>query len=588
MRTAAVVLSVLMIAACRSKSKPVRGSAREPPAADAATRARLDPPSAPGAMSANLAVVDGSLLLTWIEPAETRGVDGGVARRLRFSRLEAAGWSGATTIAESEQLMGNWADFPSVTGSSAGLVAHWAEKLGDDGYSVQLGRSSDGGKSWVRLGSAHSDDASQTEHGFVSFTAEEGATRAFWLDGRQLAGAEHGAHHAAGKAMTLRTASVGPSSAGTSEVVDQRVCECCSTSAAVTSNGPIIVYRDRSEDEIRDIAVIRLVGGKWTAPALVHRDGWRVVGCPVNGPAVAARGSRVAVAWYTYANDRSSVNVAFSSDAGASFGEPVEVDGPVDDRAPIGRVDVALDQGGDALVSWLASRREQAWLFVRRISPDRQVGAPMEVVATTAERASGFPRAQTVGDDLVLAWVETSKPSALRTVTIPTADVPAVSNAIAVPANTTVGSKLLAVGHAMPSYGASTLDGAEVPLSSLAGTPVLVNLWATWCDPCRQELPDLKQLYERHRARGLEVLGISVDKQRTTAEVKAFVERQKISYPIWHDAKDQASQTFGAALLPASFLFDRNGVLVWRRDGALREGDEELAKAIAGVLAAGH
>lgn len=129
-------------------------------------------------------------------------------------------------------------------------------------------------------------------------------------------------------------------------------CECCQTDAAMTTGGAIVVYRDRTEAEIRDISFVRRDDDGWTRPEPVHSDGWVVPGCPVNGPAVAAggpQGRQVAVAWFTASGNRPRVQVAFSADAGAHFETPVAIDA----ESPVGRVDVALDDAGDAIVTWL-------------------------------------------------------------------------------------------------------------------------------------------------------------------------------------------------------------------------------------------
>ena len=97
---------------------------------------------------------------------------------------------------------------------------------------------------------------------------------------------------------TVRSAVYDTSGKQISEApVDLRVCECCPTAAAVTADGPIIAYRDRSPKEIRDIYISRLVDGSWTEPVAVHNDNWHIAACPVNGPALSARGRSVAVAW---------------------------------------------------------------------------------------------------------------------------------------------------------------------------------------------------------------------------------------------------------------------------------------------------
>jgi hypothetical protein len=191
--------------------------------------------------------------------------------------------------------------------------------------------------------------------------------------------------------MALRTARVAGGAVSAEEVLDERVCECCQTGVAMAAGGPVVVYRDRSPEEVRDMAVVRRAGGGWSAPAPLHADGWRIPGCPVNGPAIAAAGTRVAVAWFTGAGQKPRVLVAFSADGGATFGAPVMVDG---DR-PLGRVGVALDPAGEAVVSWLAAVGKDAAIYVRRVrrvAADGRAAAPLRLAQTSQARASGFPR----------------------------------------------------------------------------------------------------------------------------------------------------------------------------------------------------
>ena len=546
----------------------------------------LDPPAAAGAMAPNLARLgEDSVLLTWYEPQE--GADAAEAWRLRSSRLEAGAWSEPATLAEGKGLVANWADVPSVArGGDGTLIAHWAERSSSESpyaYDVILGRSTDGGKRWERLGSAHSDGTA-TEHGFVSLVADGADVRAFWLDGRETAsGAGHAGHHGGGGAMTLRTATVGALAAG--ELLDARVCDCCGTSTAMTSEGPVLVYRDRSEDEVRDISLVRRTAGGWSQPVSVHADGWRVPGCPVNGPAVAARGRRVAVAWYTYAGEKPSVRLAFSEDAGASFQPPLEVDGPKGGRVPLGRVDVVLGEEGEALVSWLAAERDQATLLVRRVTAEGRLGAPVPLVETSAERQSGFPRMERLGDQLLFAWTETVRPTHVRVARLSLAEVPtAPARAEPETRASTAALAPLAAGQPAPEYTARTLEGQPASLAAERGQVVLVNLWATWCEPCRFELPELATLHERYAARGLRVVGVSVDSRRTASEVRDFVTRRQLPYTFWHDPEDRISGAFGVTTLPASFLINREGTIVWSHVGAVKADDPKLLEALEAVL----
>src|SRR5690606_34451461 len=118
-----------------------------------------------------------------------------------------------------------------------------------------------------------------------------------WLDGRNTSGGHH--DHQGGE-MTLRAAIVNPDGSLENEfLLDESVCDCCQTSSAMTSNGPVVVYRDRTETEMRDISIVRFDGENWTKPVTIHNDSWEIAGCPVNWPRVAAVENTVAVAWFT-------------------------------------------------------------------------------------------------------------------------------------------------------------------------------------------------------------------------------------------------------------------------------------------------
>ena len=131
--------------------------------------------------------------------------------------------------------------------------------------------------------------------------------------------------------------------------VDERTCECCTTGMTMTSTGPVIVYRDRSPAEVRDIAHVAKRGSAWTKPALVHADEWKIHACPVNGPQIDAIGKHAVTAWFTGAQDRGRAYVAFSGDGGLTFAKPVQID----EGKPIGRLDVVLLDEATALVTWL-------------------------------------------------------------------------------------------------------------------------------------------------------------------------------------------------------------------------------------------
>lgn len=354
----------------------------------------LPSPAGQGSGQPNLATApDGRVYLSWID----RLGEGRFA--LRFSRREGDGWSAPQTIAEGTNWFVNWADFPSMVVLPDGtLAAHWLVKRGAGAYAyeVNIARSFDGGKTWSQPLVPHRDET-LTEHGFVTmFPAKDGSLGAIWLDGREMKMGtdEHGS-------MTLRYATIRRDGTLVDEtVLDTKVCECCQTSAALTDNGPIIVYRDRSDEEVRDIYVIRWQRGRWSEPRPVHRDNWQINGCPVNGPSVAALGKRIAVAWFTAANDAARVRVAFSADAGETFSEPITVD----DGRPVGRVDVLLLSDGSAMVCWLEKLDEGGAVRVRRVWPDGKRAESVAIAPSATARSSGFPQMVRSGDRLIFAW----------------------------------------------------------------------------------------------------------------------------------------------------------------------------------------
>lgn len=358
-------------------------------------------PALPGAGEANLTVGPaGRVYLSWIDPLADS------SRALRFAVLGAAAWSVPRSIAAGRDWFINWADFPSLVAlSDRDLAAHWLVRRGaGHDYDLVIARSGDGGRTWGAAARPYRDDTGG-EHGFVSMWPDSaGRVGVVWLDGRKTAAAaparRRGDSTVAAEMLLLQAFVGVDGRAGAETELDGRTCDCCQTGAAVTADGPIVVYRDRSDGEVRDIFVVRRVHGAWTAPAPVAADGWRINACPVNGPAVAAEGRRVAVAWFTGANEARRVKVAFSSDAGATFGPPVVVD----DGRPVGRVAVVLLDGGAALVSWLEEAGGDAEVRVRRVEAGGSRGSSMTIAATGAARPSGFPRMVRGGNRVVFAW----------------------------------------------------------------------------------------------------------------------------------------------------------------------------------------
>lgn len=355
----------------------------------------------PGGGEPNLfATSDGRVLLSWHEPTE----GGGSALRMAVRTME--GWSEPKTIAEDRSFFVNWADFPSLIELTDGsLLAHWLEKTAKSTYAyhVMLSSSTDGGVTWSEPVRPHRD-MSPKEHGFVSMLPlPDGGAAILWLDGRAMAGGAGSGGHSSGSMSVRFTTMASGGTFGEELLLDDRTCECCQTAMVRTDDGNLVAaYRDRSDQEIRDIAVARLVDGKWSQPYRVGDDNWHFTACPVNGPSLSTAGSTVVIAWFSAPNGESRAAVAFSRDGAVTFGDPVRID----DGNPLGRVDIELLDGGAALVIWLEKVGGAAEIRARRVEASGVVGRSWTVAHTSQARRSGFPRMAHVGDEMVFAWTD--------------------------------------------------------------------------------------------------------------------------------------------------------------------------------------
>ena len=359
----------------------------QPAARPAFTIETLKAPSEGDSASPQITVSGGKTLLSWLERT-------GKQTALKFAERMATGWSAPIVVVASEHLITNFADVPSVRALADGsLVAHWIEMNGPDpeAYDLKIATSRDGGKTWSAPVSPHKD-GTKTQHGFASFFTVGTGLGLVWLDGRQTSGGKGD--------MTLRAATSIP--VKSDMLVASRVCDCCPTAAASTADGPIVAYRGRTTDEIRDIYVTRLEKTAWSAPVLVHDDGWKINGCPVNGPAIAANGRNVAVAWFTMQAGQGRAYVAFSSDAGRTFGAPVRVD----EAGSSGRVQVELLADGSAAVSWIELGKGPSQFRVRTVSAAGTRSRPADIALGVGTQ---FPRMGAAKGELVFAWTENSR-----------------------------------------------------------------------------------------------------------------------------------------------------------------------------------
>jgi hypothetical protein len=349
---------------------------------------------------------NGIVYLSWIEKT-------GKQSTMKFSSFVNDKWSDPAVIASGNNWVVNWADYPVISTSGGNnFLAHFLEKTDADKftYDIKLISSADSGKTWGSSKKLNNDDV-KAEHGFVSIIPYKGQFFVCWLDGRKTASEEnHGGHDGHHGEMTLRAAFIDKNGDKTNEwELDGKVCDCCQTTAAITNEGPVVVYRDRSDDETRDMSIVRYVNGGWTAPKTIHADNWQIKACPVNGPRADAIGNHLAVAWFSMKDKQGEVKVVFSNDGGVTFTDAIHIN----EDKPIGRVDIAVIDSSTALVSWM----EGSLIKAAKVHSNGKKESPVIIASSSEARSSGFPQMTKAGNSIFFAWTD-DKAKTIKTASI--------------------------------------------------------------------------------------------------------------------------------------------------------------------------
>ena len=333
-------------------------------------------------------------LLSWIENQNDS------VYTLKYAEYLDNKWTKAETITSGTDWFVNWADFPAIAENNGSILSHFLQMSAEGTYTYDIRMKMFPVKtsSWKDDFILH-NDGTKSEHGFVTMLPyKEDSFFVTWLDGRNTAG---GHDHGGEGAMTLRAAEITAQGLKVDELtLDHKTCDCCQTSAAITSNGPIVVYRDRSDDEIRDIYITRKIDSSWSEPRPIFNDNWKIAGCPVNGPSADAINNMLVVAWYTGASEMPSVKLVFSKNSGVSFDHPISID----EALTIGRVDVAMIDTENVLMSWVTSQDSRTVIKAVKVNVSGEKGEEVVVSELNPSRASGFPQLEIVDDKALFAW----------------------------------------------------------------------------------------------------------------------------------------------------------------------------------------
>lgn len=327
----------------------------------------------------------------------------GDSAAMLFAALQNNTWSTPSLIAAGNYWFVNWADYPTMAVADSGsMLASYLVKsdTGKFTYDIHLASSADAGKSWQHAGLLH-QDAVHAEHGFVSILPYQKGFFACWLDGRNATGGHDmpAGHEGHTGAMSLRAATLDYKGSVQQEwELDSRTCDCCQTTAAITKDGPVLMYRDRSEREVRDMSVVKWKNNTWTEPKNVLPQNWVMPGCPVNGPRMVANGERIAAVLYSAANDSANVQLVFSRDGGSSFSKGIRID----EGNTIGRVDIDWISNDAVVISWMENEKIQ----LRIVRTNGEMSPVKTAAVASDKRAGGFPQLCYSNGFVYLAWTD--------------------------------------------------------------------------------------------------------------------------------------------------------------------------------------
>ena len=373
----------------------------------------IDPPTPPDSGMPFLTTgPNGAVYLSWIEPAPN------AEHALRFSQWNGTKWTPPETIAHGPNWFVNWADFGSLTVlPDRTMLAHWLTRSAAGnkfGYGIRVAKRDPDRPVW-RQTHGISLDEKVDYAGFLTFSP--GARAAVYLapPAEKAQPAAHGDHEH-GHRKTARFILFKPDGAVESDKeIDADVCSCCQTALGKTSIGWIAAYRDHQPGEIRDISIVRYNDGVWSTPRTLHPDGWKINGCPTDGPSLLTREKRVAIAWLTRANAQAKVQLTLSANDGRDFSAPLRIDS----GNPLGRPHITAFDDTHYLVTWLEKATDDHnQIRLRLVSNDGALSAPIVAAKAPVGRAAGFPKAIVTGDKILLTW----RDERVRALLIPKSD----------------------------------------------------------------------------------------------------------------------------------------------------------------------
>ena len=458
---------------------------------------------------------------------------------------------------------------------------------------LRFARSVDGGKTWSVPVTVTDDSSTFGSHNFHALHASaDGTLYVSWLDGR----------HGKSSAYVTRSTDGGRTWAPNVRVSVTEACPCCRTALATGVDGTLyLAWRQVYPGNVRDVVVARSndKGATWSEPVRVHEDNWVFDACPHAGPSLQVDGAgRVHVAWWTGKEGAAGVYYTRSNDGAKTFDTPVAL-GVAQFSRPA-HVQLAVDDSVVAAV-WDDGTLATPQVVLRASHDGGKTFGDVERLSAPG-KAAAFPVLGMTRTGVAVAWSEEdSAVATMREHSHPDMKDPhavmkmePVGEAQVMVRRGTLGGaaprvansasfRPLGVGDIAPRYEAVSLSGDTLRVGGAPQPVTLVNVWATWCESCREEFADLDRISRDYAKRGVRVVAVSVD-QGSSAGVTRFVKAVRPSFPVAHDPAGRIQRLYAAVGVPSTYVVGADGRVAWRLTGNLHADPEQVRRELDKAL----
>lgn len=365
----------------------------------------IQPASQHGQLPGLYGFDQGTLYLSWIEQT----VDS--ISTFQYSTFSNGKWTEPILIAKgTKNWFLNWSEAPKLTrfkSDPGTLAAYWLEITTQNPYDhdVKISTSTDAGLNWNAPFTPHPVKM-KAYYGQCAFLPlNNGRIFMVWLDGRntkmKIPHTNRYMPSTDGEIMLAAAEFDKDGKIYNEQILDDQISALSTPDVGLLDDDKVVVYRNRTDDHVKDIYITREIGGQWTSPRPVWKESWVSRTHPVSGPQLAIQGEKVAVVWYTEANHTPRIHLSISDNGGESFSEPIQID----NGNPTGMPDVTASSKGSWIISWLEMKNTvSAELMIAEVEGKSSIAEKKRIAEVNVQPKSSYPQLATTGKNVMLTW----------------------------------------------------------------------------------------------------------------------------------------------------------------------------------------